>query len=104
MKTAIIYKTIDKKYKDGEVVCVCGYKKTLGDGFNTYLIKNCPSCTPELETRIQRKVTYFDKVRRTLRADIGQNIYFVLSNGINIRYESNFITTHFGSEKKLNNL
>jgi hypothetical protein len=102
MEKANIHKTIDTNYKGGKVICKCGWEHPLGDGFNVYHIDNCPNCTPELKTRAQRKVTYWGG--KNMTADIGENIYFVLSNGINIRYS--FVgTSHTGlSMNKANTL
>lgn len=104
MKKANIYKEINTNYENGFVECKCGNHKTLGDGFNQYFIENCPDCTPELETRNQRKVIYYDESVKSLKADIGDNIYYVLSNGINVRHSSKINRTVYGSERKLNNL
>lgn len=84
MEQANINKTVDTKYKNGFVLCNCGYKKELGDGFNQHYIDNCPNCTAELTTINQRKVIYGGN--KCMTADIGTNIYFVISNGIHVRY------------------
>lgn len=87
MKTAQVTETKDLNYKNGYLQCKCGYRKEMGNGFNGYHIENCPECTPELETRTQRKVIYGDgKNKNNMTADIGTNIYFVLSNGIHMRH------------------
>ena len=84
MNIANINKTDDLNYKAGFVQCACGWHKELGNGFNGYHIDNCPSCTPELSTRLQRKVTYGKA--KSLTVEIGKFIYFVISNGCNIQY------------------
>jgi len=97
MKNANVSETVDLKYKSGYVKCLnCNWRKELGDGFNGYLIDSCPNCTPELETHYQRKVMYNDKVHRPLTVEIGTNIYFVLSNGIHVRYEAHIYQTYHG--------
>ena len=96
MQTAEVTHTDDLGYKDGFVACACGWRHELGDGFNGYHIASCPSCTPTLNTLLQRKVIYNDKQHPKLRADIGSNYYFVLSNGIQIRYKTAGIVSHFG--------
>ncbi len=104
MKKAFINKIVDTNYKDGFVSCKCGYKKDLGDGFNQYHIDNCPSCTKELETRQQRKVVFYDEDEKRLKAEVGTNIYFVLSNGIHVRFEKVINQTYYGSERYLDNI
>jgi len=101
MDKANISKTVDTNYKGGFVECKCGMNHPLGDGFNQYHIDNCPDCTPELKVRDQRKVIYYDHDVKSLKADIGSNIYYVLSNGINVRHKKSIIQTHYGSEKYL---
>ena len=104
MKKANINKTVNTNYKTGFVKCKCGNHHHLGDGFSQYHTDACPDCTPELETRNQKKVIYWDKDRRSLKADLGSNIYYVLSNGINVRHSKNIHSTVYGSERKLDNL
>ncbi len=104
MKRAKIYKTIDTNYKNGFILCQCGYKKELGNGFNEYYINHCPKCCDILETRKQSKVIYYDKKLDTLRADIGSNMYFTISNGINMRYTTFNITTLVSTERISNKL
>lgn len=100
MTTAEVIKTDDLGYKAGFVECSCGWKQELGDGFNGYHIANCPSCTLDLTTRIQRKVVYNDKWHSGLTADIGANHYFAMSNGINVRYYTSKIVSHYGLTEK----
>jgi len=95
MERAKIYKSVDTNYKGGFVECKCGYHKDFGDGFNQYHIENCPECTPELKTRTQETVQYWDKDRRMMRVDKGENIYFVIDNGINVRYKAENIVTSY---------
>ena len=103
MDNAKVYKTDDLNYKNGFVKCKCGYNHPLGDGFNGYYIESCPDCTPTLKTRNQRKVI-FGK-RNNLTVEIGKNIYFVLSNGIHIRYSSDIYRRYTGlSERKADKL
>lgn len=86
----------DLGYRGGFINCACGWKHDLGDGFNGYHIANCPQCTPELHTHSQRKVMYNDKIHPRLRVDIGDNRYFVLSNGLNVRYAALHIQSYYG--------
>lgn len=101
---AQIYKTVDTNYKKGLVKCRCGYFKELGDGFNRYFIESCPKCDKGVQTRDQRKVIYYDSGRGSLRADIGSNVYFVLSNGIHVRYSASLQKIEYGTEKYLDKL
>lgn len=101
MQHAQVVSTEDLLYKGGFVHCdACNWHHELGDGFNGYHVNACPSCTPDLETRSQRKVVYNDKIHSGLRVDIGHNGYFVLSNGIHVRYETSGIQSHFGLTEK----
>jgi len=103
MQKAEVTETVDLKYKAGYIQCACGWRKELGDGFNGYHIANCPSCTSGLATRDQRKVTFGQ--RNNLTVEIGRNIYFVLSNGIHVRYSANVISRHTGlSERQADRL
>ena len=102
MKRTEITQTVDTGYKAGFVKCSCGYQKDLGDGFNQYHIDHCPECTPELETRSQRKVMYGSKNSYTV--DIGKPVYFVLSNGINVRYSFTGQTYRGLSERQADNM
>jgi len=104
MDTAELVKTVDLNYKGGYVECACGWRKDLGDGFNGYHIANCPACTPGLRTRIQRKVIYWDKKRHSLRADIGQNVYFNIKGSITVRYAARATRTEWGTERYLDRL
>lgn len=80
-----VLETLDLKYKGGYVQCQCGYKKELGDGFNGYLIDGCPACE-KVKTLTREKVTYFDKRINNLVCEHGTHTYFILSNGIHVRY------------------
>ena len=80
MKYAKVTKTKDTNYKKGFIKCKCGWTDNLGDGFNQYWIKNCPKCTPSLETYEKRKV--ITGTPRNYTAEVGEHTYFVLSNGI----------------------
>lgn len=93
MKTANVNKTVDLNWKNGYVLCKCGYRKELGNGFNAYLIDNCPECTPALETRSQRKVMTGSK--GNLKVELGAFTYFVLSNGIHVQFAANVSSTHY---------
>lgn len=106
-QAAQITATADLGYKAGYVLCACGWREELGDGFNGYTIAQCPTCDPRLVVRNQRKVVYFDKARRSLRADIGANYYFVIfviSNGIHVRYKTHIDRVEYGTEKQLDRL
>lgn len=94
MKVAMVVKTVNLGYKSGYVECVCGWRKELGDGFNGHHIANCPKCTPELETRNQRKVTTGRP--GNLHVTIGRHIYFVLSNGLHMQFSRCIYREHFG--------
>ena len=99
MKRAPILKENDH-YKDGFIKCACGWRKELGDGFHQTKIGACPSCTPELDTRTQRKVIYWDKGRSSLRADVGNNVYFITESGVHIRYKAAPFHS-YGTERQL---
>lgn len=101
MRMAELIKTVDLAYKDGYVQCACGWRKDLGDGFNGYHIAQCPTCDPTLHTWIQRVVIYWDKDRRTSRADIGDNRYFTIKGSITVQFSANNITTHWGDHHTL---
>lgn len=101
MKRAEIIKHVDLKYKNGYVECACGWHKDLGDGFNGYHIDVCPACTQQLEVRHQRRVIY--NGTDDMQADVGDNVYFALSNGINVRY-SNATRTYYGTVSYLERL
>jgi len=94
MQKAEITETKDLNYKAGYIECACGWRKELGDGFNGYHIANCPNCTAALTTRNQRKVIFGENKRLT--AEIGENWYFVLSNGIHVRYQKVVHARHTG--------
>ena len=81
---ATVTSTEDLSYKKGFVRCACGWHKDLGDGFNGYNIDVCPSCCPELKTRIQRMLTTGRPGNYTVT--IGMHIYFALSNGVHIQF------------------
>ncbi len=97
-KNSQVYKTVDTNYKDGFVQCDCGWKQSLGDGFNQYYIGSCPDCDPTISTRNQRKVTYGRP--NNLTVEIGDNIYFVLSNGIHVRFKKHIYETHHGLSER----
>lgn len=86
MKFSNVNRTEDISYKGGFVKCACGWRKDLGDGFNGYHIDNCPSCSPQLFTRDQRKVITGSKTGRGIDVSIGGHTYFVLSNGIHVQF------------------
>lgn len=86
MQRAEVISVDDLNWKNGFVKCACGWKKTLRNGFNGYHIANCPKCTPELETRIQRKVTTGSSPNLTV--ELGTFHYFALSNGIQVQYSA----------------
>jgi hypothetical protein len=98
MKIANVNKTDDLNYKGGFVECVCGWKEELGNGFNGYHIDNCPVCTPELETRNQHKVTVGKPNNYTVT--LGNHIYFILSNGINVQFSKTVYSTFTGLSEK----
>ena len=82
----------DLNYKHGYVKCTCGWRKSLGNGFNGYNISSCPACTKELNTRDQRKVPTgsvgaFD-------VSIGTHTYFQLSNEMYIQYTKSVMRTY----------
>lgn len=93
-KQAEIIKTNDLNYNQGYVMCNCGWVQKLGDGFNGYHISSCPNCDKTIDIRNQRKVIYGDgENKQNMSVDIGENWYFVLTNGINVRYKKNVHTT-----------
>lgn len=95
MIKAEVFETVDVDYKGGRIECACGWTHDLGDGFNIFKITTCPNCDKTITTRIQNKVSYWDKSRRKMRHDVGDNRYFVLSNGIHVRYFVGHINTHY---------
>lgn len=103
MERAAITETVDTNYKGGFVKCACGWFKEFGDGFNQYHIANCPACTPQLKTRDQRKVTTGRP--GNLKVEIGRHTYFVLDNGIHVRYSAQVSRTYTGlSERSADSL
>ena len=100
MKRARINNYLDLKYKGGYVLCKCGWSKELGDGFNGYEIDNCPECTPELETRSQRKVTVGKP--NNLTVTLGNHVYFVLDgkHGIHVQFSKQVYSTHTGLSER----
>jgi hypothetical protein len=104
--TAELIHTTDTKYKAGHVLCKkCGWKKELGDGFNQYEIDCCPACTPELETRTQRKVMTGNPRSHDLTVELGSFVYFVIKNGIHVQFSKQVHSTHRGlSERQADRL
>ncbi len=100
MKPAHVTAYIDKGYKGGTIDCACGWHKELGDGFNAYRIANCPQCTPELETRTQRKVVVGSP--RNLTVTLGNHVYFVLDgeHGIHVQFSKQVSATYTGLSKR----
>lgn len=76
--------TTDTNYKDGFVLCACGWTKKLGDGFNQYHIDRCPSCSKEISTRVQNTVTVGRPGNYEVRH--GHYVYFVITNCIHVQY------------------
>lgn len=100
MDRAKVINTEDLKWKRGYVVCACGWRKELGDGFNGYQIDACPSCTPELKTRRQSKVTTGTPRGRGLTVELGTFTYFVIDNGIHVQYDAHVRQTISGLSEK----
>jgi hypothetical protein len=94
METAKVIKTDDLDYKKGFVQCACGWRKELGDGFNGYHIATCPKCDPTITIRHQERVVWGTKTG--MNVEIGDNQYFVLSNGIHVRYAANIRERYTG--------
>lgn len=95
-KNASITTTVDTNYKGGFIRCEeCGWSHTLGDGFNQHYLESCPNCDDSITTRIQDKVVYNDKQHSGLRADLGNNHYFAMSNGVHVRYKLGYICSHY---------
>jgi len=103
MERVEIYETIDTNYKKGKVECKCGHVHELGDGFNVYKVGNCPECS-EVKMRNQKKVILWDKEQKSLKAEIGKSLYYVLSNGINIRHSKRVDRTVYGTERQLDKI
>lgn len=93
METAKVIKTIDWAYKNGFAQCQCGWRQYFENGFNEYHIERCPECS-DIEIRHQRKVTYGSRNNYTV--EIGDNYYFVLSNGIHVRFKQRIYNTYTG--------
>jgi len=100
MKTANVTNTVDLNYNNGYVECACGWYKNLGNGFNGYHIDACPACTPELETRNQRKVITGGNYSG-FQVTVGNHVYFVISNGIHVQYSRDVAyTTRCATERQ----
>lgn len=91
--------TKDLKWKAGFVQCACGWRKDLGDGFNGYHINKCPQCSPEITTRIQRKVTVGNP-RHGLTVTLGSHVYFTIDNCIQVQFSKQVYSTHTGLTEK----
>lgn len=103
MKTAEVLETKDMNYKNGYVECACGWRHEFRDGFNGHHIASCPFCDLKLDIREQRKVTYGR--RNNLTVEIGKHWYFVMSNGIHVRYKKRIDRTYTGlSMRRADNL
>lgn len=82
-----VTKTIDTGYNNGSVICKCGWSKALGDGYNTYYIGKCPSCSPdEVGTITKRKI--ITPSGNMYDVKLGVHRFFGLSNGLVIVYDS----------------
>lgn len=95
MQYANLLEEKDLNYKNGYVQCVCGWRKELGNGFNGYHIDHCPKCTPELETRSQRKVTTGSR-KTGYTVTIGNHVYFVIKDCIHVLYSETVYQTYTG--------
>lgn len=96
---AELVKTEELNWKNGYVQCACGWRKELGDGFNGYHIDACPDCTPELRTRVQRKVTT-GSPRHGLTVELGQFTYFVIKNCMHVQYGKKVSQTFTGLSER----
>lgn len=98
-----VIRTEDVNYKQGKIICKCGWSKELGDGFNKHYIQSCPECDPNLTTRQQRKV--ITGKAKNYNVTLGRHMYFALSNGIQVQYETQIYATYTSvSIQKANNL
>jgi hypothetical protein len=95
INSANLTNTIDTKWNNGSVHCACGWHKDLGDGFNQYVIDHCPSCTPELATRIQNVVTTGRPGNYTIK--YGNFVYFMIKDCIHVQYSSQVTRTEHKS-------
>lgn len=99
-KVKVIETIVEDGYPNGSLTCNnCGWVHHMGEGFKKHIIEHCPNCH-SVDYRIQKEVIYWDKTLDRGRKDSGENFYFILDNGLHIRYKTRNIHTTYYSDRE----